>query len=189
MWTLFNRKRTIQPDVPFAAPQNFAAANIGFWQRPPSTDERPAVQPRYLVTLDDWWDFSKQWHILWRYLYSSAFLHLQELFRIILTVPILTFPTLTDHRPLKLSHSTARNSAFLIFFLIFNNCIVPLGFLPCEIRVAFPGERQLRQSRVTQPTMHARCFYNPPSSDVEYRIKTCAQMLMHVIAHGGVRTP
>ena len=27
-----------------------------------------------------------------------------------------------------------------------------MGFLPWEIRVAFPGESQLRQSRATQPT-------------------------------------
>ena len=30
--------------------------------------------------------------------------------------------------------------------LYFHNCIVPLGFLPWEIRVAFPGESQLRQN-------------------------------------------
>ena len=38
------------------------------------------------------------------------------------------------------------------------NCIAPIGFLPWEIRVAFPGESQLRQCRGTQPTMHAGCF-------------------------------
>ena len=31
-------------------------------------------------------------------------------------------------------------------------------FLPWEIRVAFPGESQLRQNRATQPRVHAGCF-------------------------------
>ena len=47
-----------------------------------------------------------------------------------------------------------------------------------NIRVAFPGESQLRQSRATQPTMHAGCFvvvvcvclHNPPNSDMDDRI-------------------
>ena len=63
------------------------------------------------------------------------------------------------------------------FFL--NNCIVPMGFLPWEIRVAFPGESQLRQGRVTQLTVHAGCF----SVSIIYRTLTwttgsltCAQM-------------
>ena len=40
----------------------------------------------------------------------------------------------------------------------FYNCVVLMGFLPWEIRVAFPGESQLRQSRATKPTVHAGCF-------------------------------
>ena len=71
------------------------------------------------------------------------------------------------------------------------NCIVPVGFLPWEIRVAFPGESQLRQSRSTQPTVHAGCF----SVSIIHRTLTwttgsltCAQVLMHAFAHGGVRT-
>ena len=47
---------------------------------------------------------------------------------------------------------------FFLFFLTFYNCIVPMGFLPWEIRVAFPGESQLQQSRATRPTVHAECF-------------------------------
>ena len=31
------------------------------------------------------------------------------------------------------------------------NRIVPMEILPCETRLAFPGESQLRQSRATQP--------------------------------------
>ena len=38
------------------------------------------------------------------------------------------------------------------------NCIVLMGFIPREIRVAFPGESQLRQNRAIQPTGHAGCF-------------------------------
>ena len=71
------------------------------------------------------------------------------------------------------------------------NCIAPVGFLPWEIRVAFPGESQLRQSRSTQPTVHAGCF----SVSIIHRTLTwttgsltCAQVLMHAFAHGGVRT-
>ena len=37
----------------------------------------------------------------------------------------------------------------------FNNF---MGFLSWEIRVAFPGESQLRQIRATQPTVHAGWF-------------------------------
>ena len=56
-----------------------------------------------------------------------------------------------------------------------------MGFLPREIRFAFPGESQLRQSRATQPTVHAGCF----SVSITHRTLTwttgyltCAQMLM-----------
>ena len=44
------------------------------------------------------------------------------------------------------------------FFLIsFYKCIVPLGFLPWDIRVAFPKESQLQQIRTTQLHVHAWC--------------------------------
>ena len=46
----------------------------------------------------------------------------------------------------------------ILFIYTFYNCIVPVGFLPWKIRVVFPGERQLRQSRAAQPTVHAGCF-------------------------------
>ena len=79
----------------------------------------------------------------------------------------------------------------LFFFFTFYNCIVPMGFLPWEIRVAFPRGSQLRQSRATQPTVHAGCF----GVSIIHRTLTwtagsltCAQMLMHTIAHGGVRS-
>ena len=76
-------------------------------------------------------------------------------------------------------------------FVFIYNCIVPLGFLQWEIRVAFPEESQLRQSRATHPTVHAGYF----SASMIHRTLTwttgsltCAQMLMRAIAHGGVRT-
>ena len=46
----------------------------------------------------------------------------------------------------------------LFFFKQFYNCIIPMTFLPWKIRVAFPRESQLRQSRATQSTVHAWCF-------------------------------
>ena len=82
-------------------------------------------------------------------------------------------------------------SFFFFFFFFFYNCIVLLGFLSWEIWIAFRGESQLRQSRVTQHTVHAGCF----SVSIIRRTLTwttgslaCAQMLMHAIAQGGVRT-
>ena len=77
-------------------------------------------------------------------------------------------------------------------FLFSNNCIVPGGFLPSKIRVAFPGESQLRQSRATQVTVHGGCFSVSiihPTLTWTTGSLTCAQMLMLAIAHGGVRTP
>ena len=66
-----------------------------------------------------------------------------------------------------------------------------MKFLLWEIRVTFPRESQLRQTRTTQPTVHAGCF----SVSITHRTLTwtrgsvtCAQILMHVIAHRGVQT-
>ena len=77
-------------------------------------------------------------------------------------------------------------------FFFFNNWIFLLEFLPWEIRVAFPGESQLRQSRATQSVVHAGCF----SVSVIHRpltwttgSLTCTQMLKNANAHGRVRTP
>ena len=64
-------------------------------------------------------------------------------------------------------------------------------FLPWEIRVAVPGESQLQQSRATQPTEHAGCFsvsiIHQPLTWTTGSL-TCTRMLMHAIAHEGVRT-
>ena len=99
----------------------------------------------------------------------------------------MAYPT-----PAQTTHNFLQ--AFFIFlytYTIFYNCIVPMRFLSWEICVAFRGERQLRQSHTTQPTVHAGCF----SVSIIHRTLTwttgsltCAQMLMHVIAHEGVRT-
>ena len=66
-----------------------------------------------------------------------------------------------------------------------------MRFLPREIWDAFPRESQLRQSRTTQPTVHAGCF----SISIIHRTPTwttgsltCAQTLIQAVAHGGVRT-
>ena len=62
-----------------------------------------------------------------------------------------------------------------------------MGFLPWEIRVAFPGESQLRQNRATLSTVHAGCSsISPIHRTVAWTTGswTYAQMLMHAIAHG-----
>ena len=68
---------------------------------------------------------------------------------------------------------------------------IPLGFFSWKIRVAFPGDSQLRQSRATQPKVHYGC------SNVSIINRTltwitgslpCAHMLMHAIVHGDVQT-
>ena len=51
-----------------------------------------------------------------------------------------------------------RTSAKLSLLFTFCNCIVPMGFLPWEIQVAFPRESQLQQSCATQPKVHAGSF-------------------------------
>ena len=70
------------------------------------------------------------------------------------------------------------------------SCIVPMGLLPWEIQVAFPGESQLPQSRTTQPTVHTGCL----SVSIIHQTLTwtagsltCTRMFMHAIAHGDVR--
>ena len=50
------------------------------------------------------------------------------------------------------------NVSFFCCCCCFYNCIVPLGFLPRKIRVAFSRESHLRQSRATQSMVHAGCF-------------------------------
>ena len=89
------------------------------------------------------------------------------------------------------------SSIILLLFHCFHSCIVLSGFSPSdrteeiENRVALPGRSLLRQSRATQPKVHTGCS----SVSLIHRTliwttgsSTCAQVLMHAIAHGGVRT-
>ena len=46
----------------------------------------------------------------------------------------------------------------------------------------------MRQSRATQPTVHAGCFHNPPNSDVDYRIFNVRTDVNACDWTGGVRT-
>ena len=78
------------------------------------------------------------------------------------------------------------------FFVNFLQPFCPKGISPTRNSDCFLGESQLRQSRATKPTVHAGCF----SVSIIHRTLTWTtgslmytQMLMHVIAHGGVRTP
>ena len=66
-----------------------------------------------------------------------------------------------------------------------------LDFSHRKSGLLFPRESQLRQSRDRQPTVHSGCL----SVSIIHRTPTwttgslpCAQMLMHAIAHGCVRT-
>ena len=72
--------------------------------------------------------------------------------------------------------------------LLSNKCIVPLGFLPWETQVAFPGESQLLQSRTTQPMVHAGCVNVSISHQTltwTAGALTCTRILVRVIALGG----
>ena len=80
---------------------------------------------------------------------------------------------------------------YCFFKYFFSNCIVFMGFIPWEIQVTLLGESQLQQSRATPPTVHAGCFGVSIIHQTLTWTKgslTCAQMLMHAIAQGGVRT-
>ena len=65
------------------------------------------------------------------------------------------------------------------------NCIVPVGFLPWETQVAFPWESQLRQSHYL--TYDNGAIIHQTLTLITGSL-TCAQMLMHAIAHGCMDT-
>ena len=74
------------------------------------------------------------------------------------------------------------------FFFLQLYC--PSWIFPREIRVAFPGESQLRQDRATQPTVHAWWFsVSIIHRNLTWTTRSLTQMEMHAIAHGGLRTP
>ena len=58
--------------------------------------------------------------------------------------------------------------SLLLLLLLLLLFIVPLGFLKWEIPVALPRKSQLRQSRATQPMVHAGCF----SASISHRTLT-----------------
>ena len=78
----------------------------------------------------------------------------------------------------------ANQKAFSIFTscLLCSQCRLPLSsdvldylsfffFYFCPNAISpIPEESQLRQSRTTQPTVHAGCFRNLPNSDMDYGI-------------------
>ena len=95
-------------------------------------------------------------------------------------------------RPITPSPSRIYFFSFFSFFyfLHLTTVLSQLGFSHGESRIAFLGESQLRQSRDTQPTVHAGCFSVSiirPTRTWTTGSLTCAEMLMHAIAHGGVR--
>ena len=76
---------------------------------------------------------------------------------------------------------------FFYFFTLFFTIILQMGFLPWEIRVAFPRESQLPQSRATHPTVRVACF----SVSIIQRTLTwitgsltCAHTLVHATVYG-----
>ena len=78
---------------------------------------------------------------------------------------------------------------FFLFFLFLsfsNNCIVPLGFLPRKVWVAFSREASC-DSGATQPTVHAWYFSVSIilNTDMDYRIFS---MCTDVNACRGART-
>ena len=80
---------------------------------------------------------------------------------------------------------------FKKLFHLFYNCVVSMEFLHGKIRVAITWESKLQQSSATQLVMHARCvhiFIIHRSLTWTTGSLTCAQELMHAIAHVGVRT-
>ena len=61
----------------------------------------------------------------------------------------------------------------LLFFCIVYTLLSQWEFLAWEIRVAFPKESQLQQSRAIQPILIIKalsCFHNSPNSDMDCRI-------------------
>ena len=86
----------------------------------------------------------------------------------------------------KCSISKAKCGAFYSLYLILQ-LFSPIGISPMENSGGLPRESQLRQSRATQPKMHAECF---SVSIIHRTLKwttgslTYAQILMHAVAHG-----
>ena len=89
----------------------------------------------------------------------------------------------TEQQRTEVCNRQARTVGSLFFFNL-NNCIVPLGFFPQMLLSLGKAS-----SNCTQNMVHAGCSY----ISIFHRLLTwttasltCAQMLMHVIAHGSV---
>ena len=59
------------------------------------------------------------------------------------------------------------------------NCIVPLGFLPCKNRVAFPGESQLWQSNATQSTELWRASVILLQAEPQFKVSSAYRMIFY----------
>ena len=83
------------------------------------------------------------------------------------------------------------NPLYLLnYFFHFTTVLSHWDFFHGKFGLLFPGESQLRQGCATQPTVHVECF----SVSIIFQTLTwttgsltCAQMLKHATAHGGVR--
>ena len=66
-----------------------------------------------------------------------------------------------DSHPITINYTSPTRATlghFTSTFYIFTNILSQRDLLHRKIRVAIPGENQLRHSRVTQPTVHAGCL-------------------------------
>ena len=119
--------------------------------------------------------------------------HNQEQIKLnILKLTVHQHNILKQHQKVQKKQSHENPNRSIAHFFPSYYCVVPLGFLQWKIRATFLGESQLRHGRATQPTVHAGCF----SVSIIHRpltwttgALTCAHMLIHAIAHEGVRTP
>ena len=85
------------------------------------------------------------------------------------------------------NHANLKDLAFFFFTTVLSQWDFSHG----KFGLLTPQESQLRQSRATQPTVHAGCFSVSiihPTLTWTTGPLTCAQILMHAIAYGRVRT-
>ena len=87
-----------------------------------------------------------------------------------------------QHKSDEITTNYTKNLLINILTFFFYSCIVQWGFLPWSL---FVGESQLRQSRATQPTVHAGHFSVSKIQGTRIRTTgclTCTQMLTHAVA-------
>ena len=72
--------------------------------------------------------------------------------------------------------TVSRSPAVFLFVCFCNSRTVTLGFLPCHIRVAFPGV--------------CLCFHNPPNSDMDFKVfNVCTDVNVCDCTRGDNRQP